>query len=125
MKSCPRCDAEIGNTAIACACGWHDRKAQKSSQVFEKKIPCAHDTCARLAVCRILTPTGWAALCDEHYSSHFLENAKKKCDSLSLNTVSQKRKWVAHNLKKLYANIAADLPLREPGQDEDYTYVQA
>jgi hypothetical protein len=128
MKLCPRCDVELASSATSCRCGWADRRAKQIAEA-RQDVPCAHDNCIAYAIVRIKTPTGLAAMCKAHYDKYYLDLANKRCELLGLNTVSEKKKWVQQEMNKLYRKLANDqpwaTPSREPGEDENYTYIQA
>ena len=121
MKACPRCDADIGDTAIACACGWSDRKARKRIDEPTIRIPCCSPTCANLAMCRIEISGRSMPFCNDHYQAYFTEKAKETCRKLGLDTIAKRRTWVKQNLGPTLKRLTS----REPGEDEDFTYLQA
>ena len=116
MKSCPRCDAEIGDTAVACSCGWRDRKAKDAP--IEPPGPCGYEGCHLPAMCKLRTPTGWLNVCDNHYRIYFHSRAEKTCRDLGLTTIEQKRAWLRNAVSKL-ANKMRPNYMREPGQDDE------
>lgn len=115
---CPECKQEIHN-APYCGCGWKRKSAEGQPEVTH--IQCAHDGCMYNSRVRIRTETGWATLCDAHYSQHYLDSAKKYCASLGLFTTEQKRQWVREKARMLGNKMRPDY-LREPGEDEDYQH---
>jgi len=117
---CPKCKVEIGRSTY-CGCGWSKKFVEPSGQ-YNPLFPCAHLVCGENAYVKVLTPTGWATFCDHHYSAHFLDKAEKTCKLLNLNSVKEKREWVNKRMKFLYAKLAANKALREPGEDEDFVY---
>jgi len=125
MKRCPHCDADLGDTALACACGWKDRKFSKPSEPTVR-IPCCSPTCVKFAICRIEIAGRIMPLCYDHYQAYFTEKAKETCRKLGLDTTAKKRDWVMANVSKLARKIRPDyLPERQPGEDEEFTYLQA
>ena len=119
---CPECKIEIGKSSY-CGCGWRKPKSQTSPEPL--RIECAHESCQYRAIVKIHTLAGWANLCRFHYDQHYTDAARKRCELLGLNTVAQKREWVRQEMKTLYAKLAQSQPLREPGEDESFTYLQA
>ena len=117
MKPCPRCDAEIGNTAVACRCGWKERAAKTKDEpvVF---MQCAHMGCNISAICRVKTPTGWADFCLSHYEKFYTDKAYATCEKLGLFTVEQKRAWVREQMRALASKWRPNYN-REPGEDLD------
>jgi len=114
MKPCPRCDAEIGNTAVACRCGWKERAAKTKDEpvVF---MQCAHMGCNISASCRVKTPTGWADFCLPHYEKFYENKCLETCDKLGLKTMVQRREWLNNN-----PLLVKRVPFtREPGEDLD------
>jgi len=120
MKPCPRCDADLGDTALACACGWKDRKFSKPSEPTVR-IPCCSPTCVKFAICRLEIAGRIMPLCYDHYQAYFTEKAKETCRKLGLDTIDKRRAWVKHHL----AHTLKRLTQREPGEDENFTYLQA
>lgn len=120
MKNCPRCDAQLGNTAVACSCGWTNRKA-KQETAYMPPPQCSHIGCGLSAYVKIETKTGWATLCEPHYQQHFRDKASKTCEALGLHTTQQKRDWVMKAARSLAAKLRPDY-LREPGEDENYRH---
>ncbi len=123
MKTCPRCDADLNDYATGCNCGWQDRKP-RDRDTPSVIIACAHDGCIANAVCRIQTTTGMAALCKAHYDRYYLENARRTCEALGLDITAKKREYALDTIRKLSRNLSVDLPIREPGEDEDFEYIQ-
>lgn len=116
-RLCPECGSTLAARASYCGCGWGKKK--KSEKPEEPpRCACAYDTCARLAVAKIKTATGWANLCAECYSNHFFTQAEKHCIGMGLDTVAKRRQWVKENMP-----VIRRIPVsREPGEDEDYEY---
>jgi len=117
MKHCPRCDADIGDSAVACRCGWKERAVKKQDEpaVF---MQCAHMGCNTSAICRVKTPTGWADFCMMHYERFYEEKAHATSDRLGLFTVEQKRAWVREQMRTLAGKWRPNYN-REPGEDLD------
>lgn len=112
---CPECKQEIHN-APYCGCGWKRKTAENQPEATH--IQCAHDGCRYNSRVRIRTETGWATLCDAHYSKHYLDKAKKTCESLGLLTTEQKRELVKGTISILAQKWTPDYG-REPGSDDE------
>ena len=115
MKPCPRCDADIGDSAVACRCGWKERGKTAKKDEFRQFMQCAHMGCNTSADVRLKTPTGWADFCRRHYDDFIQDRADAHCAKLGLHTVEQKKAWLRDNkltIKKVPIT-------REPGEDLD------
>lgn len=101
-------------------------------------IDCAYDRCDSHAVCRVRKPTGWANLCDFHYSNDNVRESIFYCQKHGLDTTEKRiahcralfkaprdsRAWLK-NAKSEIAKRYRDEVLkvapveREPGQDDE------
>ena len=124
MKNCPRCSASLGDTALACSCGWKDRKEKTDYSADPIRIECAYMSCQQRSKVKVMTPTGWANFCAYHYDIHFLNQAEQICERLNLKTVDEKRAWASETARSASAKMRPDY-LRQPGEDEEFTYIQA
>ena len=116
MKNCPRCDAELGDTATACRCGWKEHKKNAADSIA--RAGCAHFDCQHPAICRMKTASGWANLCNRHYEMLIQTRADQTCQRLGLTTTAQKSAWVLDQVHKLSQRMRPSY-LREPGEDRD------
>ena len=111
-RACPDCGQEIGR-ATYCGCGWGKKRPEKHTGYVEPdRVKCAYDICFRTAKLKVMTPTGWANFCMEHYENHFKKQARETCENLGLVTLAQKKKYVKEKLAGIFR-------IREPGEDEE------
>lgn len=116
---CPDCRVELANDAMYCGCGWKRDKVTTDGEPL--RVECAHMACQFRAKVKVKTPTGLANFCRHHYDDYFLTQAQETCKNLGLETLEQKRAYALKALKRI--NFA--FPDRQPGEDENYTYLQA
>lgn len=113
---CPNCQGTLADSASYCGCGWRkngDKKAKKDWDALPF-IQCAHMACYDAAKVRIKTKTGWANMCNRHYSTHFLDSAEKYCYALGLDTTEQKRAWVREKVAELSSRFRPDYLDHDP-----------
>jgi hypothetical protein len=131
LNSCPDCDKPIRADALRCGCGW-----MKTDFAYRPAIACAFIGCKTPAVVRLKKPTGWANMCEFHYSKDNVAEAERFCAERGLDTTAKKiafckalfnkprdpRAWM-HNPKSETARLWRDEILnispveREPGAD--------
>lgn len=88
-------------------------------------IPCARLGCGTGATVSVKMGGVLVDYCPYHYSMLFLDSANKTCEKLGLYTTEKKRAWVSQQVASMTARMRPDYLKREPGEDEDFTYLQA
>lgn len=103
---CPQCHHANPTGATECTdCGiiFADVKHKKGRDQPLPRAPCAHANCDKPALCKMKTPTGWAAFCEQHYELFIQTRAEQTCQRLGLKTSKQRQEWV-----KAYLNAARE-----------------
>ena len=117
-NNCPDCGAKLGKDAYKCRCGWRMDALQSI-----KHHDCAHAPhCTRNATIRELTPTGWAAFCEEHYVAYcHARSAKRVREEPKLETVEEMKAYCRAKVGSIFKSVRSGdaVQSREPGQDDE------
>jgi len=96
-------------------------KKQVQFSDYTPPPPCAHDGCGLSAYVKVRTKTGWANLCDRHYSDHFQIKARETCSRLGLKSAKEMRAW-ARNQKPGFKRFPVDEDIRFEREAEEIPF---
>lgn len=109
-NNCPDCGSLLGKDAYKCRCGW---KSSASRESRREIIPCAYTDCVTPALARVHTKTGWANVCERHYS---MTNFTRPVANSPVVTEVLKAYRASKHYRDRHPSAEVE---REPGADDE------